>query len=493
MADFRLTSPPLAAAFSRSGSAWSPSTGAVVASGVPRFEGGGVMVEEGTVNLLLNPVMATTASWVASNSGALAVQTSSPGGVFPLGATSCVKATAVGTSSCHTTQALNLALNAIHTISAWVYVPGDVAAGKAIMAVWYNSGGWQTITSSVITERNQWVRKSITFTSHASVASHVMGVGGISAGTIGQFIYICLAQLEQKAYATSFINGTRAIESLTLPTAEILNATEGTVACWVKADDVKVGRNHGIITNGAYTGIGAFYFWITGTALQLFIGNGATTRNVMHPTNVANGWNHVAVTWSATEAVVYLNGVPFASPGVCLPSITPTMALFSGGADRMLNGVADDLILYKRARTSAEISQLRNNNPPADFSAYLPSDNSLGLYRPVEMIRFSRAPLRPACSLERLQARELTAVDVPIVHVSLATNDIMQLTLRLTAAELALLQFFFTNTVRGMSLPFLFTDSANVTRTVHFNQPRLQPREHAYDTYFVDVVLRVLS
>ena len=40
------------------------------------------------------------------------------------------------------------------------------------------------------------------------------------------------AQLEAKPYATSFIDGTRAEETLTIPTEGVLNPQEGTIEFW---------------------------------------------------------------------------------------------------------------------------------------------------------------------------------------------------------------------------------------------------------------------
>lgn len=104
---------------------------------------------------------------------------------------------------------------------------------------------------------------------------------------------------------------------------------------------------------------------------------------------------------------------------------------------------------------------------------------------------FTRAPLRPPRSLDKVQPRELTAVDVPIVHGSLATHDLIDLTLRLTDAEREQLQFFWLNSARGASNPFTYTDVAGTALTVKLNQTSLAIREVAYNHHQVKVQLRV--
>jgi|SRR6185369_3568150 len=108
-------------------------------------------------------------------------------------------------------------------------------------------------------------------------------------------------------------------------------------------------------------------------------------------------------------------------------------------------------------------------------------------------VTFSRSPSRPACSLGKIHPREETAAAVPVVYDPLATEDLQTLNLRLTTAERALLEFFFLNVARGMSLAFTYTDIAGVARTARFNQAQLSPKERAYDSHSVEVALRIGS
>lgn len=108
-----------------------------------------------------------------------------------------------------------------------------------------------------------------------------------------------------------------------------------------------------------------------------------------------------------------------------------------------------------------------------------------------QTITFSRAPLRPGRLLNKIQPRELSAADVPIVYDSLADDDLIELPLRLTTAERAALEFFFLNSARGRSNPFTYTDIAGVSKSVKFNQATLSIKETGYDSHAGTVSLRV--
>ena len=125
------------------------------------------------------------------------------------------------------------------------------------------------------------------------------------------------------------------------------------------------------------------------------------------------------------------------------------------------------------------------------LTAYLPFDGNLNLYTPPNAVFFSRNPLRPGRSLDKIQPRESSAADVPLVYASLATDDLIELPLRLTTAERVALEFFFFNIARGRSNPFTYSDSAGISTTVKFNQAALAIKETAYNSHAVTVSLRV--
>lgn len=107
-------------------------------------------------------------------------------------------------------------------------------------------------------------------------------------------------------------------------------------------------------------------------------------------------------------------------------------------------------------------------------------------------VTFSRAPLRPDRSLGFTQAIQETTGGVREVYHSYAQNDIIDLHLRMTAAEAAQFKAFFTTIVRGTAFPFTYTDVFGAAASVRFTTPRRPAiTEKAYDAYETTVQLRV--
>ncbi len=196
------------------------------ASGVPRFDydpvthaAKGILIEEQRTNLLTYSAMASTTGWSGSN---LSILTVNNPGSLPAGASTCLRNEInTGQTFGFTTKNLTLSLATPYTFSVWAYIPSNVPVGKANLSAWYNNAGWQTISATPISERDQWVRKTLTFTTNATYATTIVGVG-LSATTSGLQSYSCLAQLEQGSFATSFIpttttTVTRAKDTLTIP------------------------------------------------------------------------------------------------------------------------------------------------------------------------------------------------------------------------------------------------------------------------------------
>ncbi len=209
------------------------------ASGVPRFDwdpithaARGILIEESRTNLLTYSALSSTSGtgWSGSNTSFMTVN--NPGSL-PVGAPACLRDEVnTGQSSGFVTKSLVLSPSTVYTFSVWVYVPSNVPVGKAFLAAWYNNAGWQTILSQATVERDQWVRKTLTFTTNATYTTTIVGAG-ISTGTPGLQSYACLAQLEQGSFATSYIpttsaTVTRAADFLQIPVGSWFSGTAGT-------------------------------------------------------------------------------------------------------------------------------------------------------------------------------------------------------------------------------------------------------------------------
>lgn len=154
-------------------------------------------------NLLLNSAITNNlVNWGSSNSSTIAKVTTSPeSSNFPIGVTSCICNT-LTTANGITYQALTLLPNTTYTVSFWIYVPSSIT-GIANIATWYQNGGWNSIKSLIITERSQWVRKSLTFTTNATYTSTIIGFG-LGGVTVGNVSYCALGKLEIGNKATDW-------------------------------------------------------------------------------------------------------------------------------------------------------------------------------------------------------------------------------------------------------------------------------------------------
>ena len=343
--------------FTRASEAYSL-TGSKFTSNTPVVEAGkfgkALRVEEGTTNLLTNPLLETISDWTASNSGTLNVDSNIPTGA-PTDASSVVKVLTVGTNTCMMIQAKNLDISTTYTFSVYVYVPSSVAAGKAIISVWNNAATLVGIASDVITERNKWVRKTISFTttSNASYPSYRVGVG-ISSGTIGNYVNVSRAQLEQKEYATTFAVTTRSNDVISIP-ASVCNSTACTIEAWINIDTIATGVFHLIASNGN-NGVNGFYWYVYDTTLRIMVGNGTSAVSISHPTPVTTGWHKVAVTLTPTTVQLFLDGV--ASTAVTdnyVPYFTDKLYIGQTSNIRYLNGLIDDFRVSNVVRTISEL------------------------------------------------------------------------------------------------------------------------------------------
>jgi hypothetical protein len=116
----------------------------------------------------------------------------------------------------------------------------------------------------------------------------------------------------------------------------------------------------------------------------------------------------------------------------------------------------------------------------------------VGDYVITGMLEFSRAPIRPAQKLGFIQPQVLSAGGVQFGYDFLVQDDIFDLPLRLTGAELAAFVSFFIDGARGTANPFFYVDVLGAVVRVRFAEPILpQITEVAYDSYTVTVQLRV--
>lgn len=153
-------------------------------------------IAEATTNLVLNPSAETnTTSWLVN----LATMTRDTSRAYS-GAAS-VKATwqaATARTSAVRADSASLTIDTTYTASIWVYVP----SGQPDVVISVSGVAYGTVTSV----KDQWVRLSQTFTA-TNTTTNDLSVHPNTATVGGEYCYIDAAQIEQKAYATPYADG----------------------------------------------------------------------------------------------------------------------------------------------------------------------------------------------------------------------------------------------------------------------------------------------
>jgi predicted phage tail component-like protein len=247
-------------------------------------------------------------------------------------------------------------------------------------------------------------------------------------------------QLERKAYPTGWhANGTRNAEQMKLWIRNITDEwnTEGGISLWAYEDT---------ITRAAYPTI----FDTTGTTTRFRLSQNASSGSYsleiggQYPGIVQNqntvGWKHFVITWDATKVYYYFNGSLHTTINRNQYPLNFTgMDYLWIGVNRdgvnHWNGFIDDVALYKRRITDAEVSSLYSSGQPAsgadsDVVVY-PFDNSLSALSD-DVLRYNgTAPAYPKFTVEFASAQSSFKVsngaDYVLVNHSFVAGDVLEI------------------------------------------------------------------
>lgn len=348
----------------------------------PRFPnakyGQGILIEEGTTNLL------TYLSYV--NSGNL--------GTFeylnqvnPLGGNSVMHLK--GTTSGWAAQ--NIVINqGTYTVSAYIkLIQGNTLSLTIVGTVFYTDGSYDDYT---------WAGTGYTITSMPSLGTNVYKLVAPSFATssnktINYFqsritctssssfeIMVYGIQLEQESYPTSFINGTRQAESLTIPATGVFNKGNWTIEAiymptnaytpthWYMLCEIYIDANNmyqmGV---SAATGELTARLWSNGTLYTISMSTPITAGNIYCCGMSGNG----------NTLTFVVNGVLIGTLAYLEPlgNLPLNIAIGSGGGTtpgtaHWCNGIIDDLRISNIARTAASMISGYNSNQPLPVDQY---------------------------------------------------------------------------------------------------------------------------
>lgn len=358
----------VSATFTRSSVAYT-SNGTQVAANVPRFEPGKFaqawLGEEGTTNLIPNGNGEQGDSWwlIADanrfhwNSELLAFENNPSAPIYSF-----------------LTKSPNIPVTPGQTYTYSLYMKGNA---WRMSVRFFDSNNTQLSEQRLNlypfdNQQDDYFRRfSVTATAPANASYAVLYFN-----TYHRYNLLRYIQFEAKPYATSYINGTRSPETLTIPTAGVLNPQEGTVACWFYYNPCgKWQRIISFVPSISTYAVNGHY------DLQLDINPEGYVRfrpyrevngdavDIMSSLPIEEGWHFVCCSWSEEGINLFVDDqspvTSSYSGGIAALDTTFTLgAEHKRPGDACLNSPIDELRIDKIARTDEEIAGWYKANAP---------------------------------------------------------------------------------------------------------------------------------
>jgi len=234
-----------------------------------------------------------------------------------------------------------------------------------------DTGSFRVRKNQTFTITNTWQRYVVTV---QTASDAVRAWARVDNNLAGQTVYWCAPQLENEAYATSFTPSTRSPETLTIPTAGVLNPQEGTVEFWVYVPEfwkqgIPYWRRIWGIGRNARAGMYVLYYYPNTGKIHFTIYNSSGVAQIISVDKPTVGWHFFAAKWSASEMALFIDGVKVGS--IANPSLPSSFAdtVISIGCRPdspydNVNTLIDDLRISNRARTDEEIAAAYQSGQP---------------------------------------------------------------------------------------------------------------------------------
>lgn len=362
--DNLLTHKGVAATFTR-GSVAAKLDGSQVASGLPRYETGkfgkAMMIEEGTTNLISNAngkLTSMTAGGTTPPTVSSVTDQNNPFGSqcwkidFPAnGSTGYAGSRAISNNGS------SLSVSTKYSFTVWIKGMTDN------LRVYVTGNEGTPLLTASGKQIGDWYEYRLNGYTMLYGGSELFAFYMLTATTNIQTIYVAVGQMEQKSFATSFINGVRNNEVVTL--TDVLGATKGTISAWLKLDQVDGKDGYIFHNNVGYN---------QANTLFAHAGNGMYTIKVLLPDGTpisktynssvlaANTWQMWTLVYDATVGLFdfYHNGTRVtdgSTVSISTLNINTTLHLSGHLGDPYygMNGLRDEVRVDKIARTADEI------------------------------------------------------------------------------------------------------------------------------------------
>lgn len=340
-------------------------------------------IEEATTNLIINPSFGTnTTSWGTYSDRTITRDTTMP---------------YTGSASCKVTSALLINADAFamkyspgitaagagsYTYSAWVFVPTTWTGGSICLDVRDFVGGTGAGLKAYanMSTKGVWQRVTNTFTVVGGDLTGNLYVGVDTQWKASEFFYITNIQLEAKAYATSFTDGsigtgytwagtahasesTRAVASISLANTGRIDIAEGSLAARHRILYSTAVNSQYVLAVGQYgvAGEDSLEHHHNGASLLTRFRAGTTAGKIIDLTDVSVGTSAKSYSsWSG------LNG--YSENDIDSDTVTRDAVIGSLSTDitiglkssAALNGLIGPVAIYDRPLTDAERLMVNN-------------------------------------------------------------------------------------------------------------------------------------
>ncbi len=156
------------------------------------------------------------------------------------------------------------------------------------------------------------------------------------------------------------------------PTLQLTSAL--TIAGWVKVNLSGSGTDVDIIARKGDGNPNNYQFGLQNGLATMFLDDsdsGGLSGNTI--LNLGQ-WYHVAATWDGSEVRIYVGGVLDKTPpdlrGGTIGTDTRPLYIGGRGTADVLDGIVDDVRIYDRALTAAEVAELATPSPSVRITAW---------------------------------------------------------------------------------------------------------------------------
>lgn len=137
-----------------------------------------------------------------------------------------------------------------------------------------------------------------------------------------------------------------------------LNITDAiTIEAWVNPDNVSGGKQIATL----WTSAAGYQPWFSDSTFMFRLNNGVGNFDATYLGLSAEVWYNVVGTWDGTTIRAYVNGkegTPVAMGGkINLPDTNLNIGSYNNGSGEFFKGVIDEVCIYNRALSVAEINQ----------------------------------------------------------------------------------------------------------------------------------------